>query len=166
VRVNGHLTAWGAQHDEVTLEPASARTFEPVSLSAKESVGLVEFLMSRPAPTPAILAAVDAAVSWLRDVRLTGLRLESRVDASWVKAWDRVLVTDPAAGPLWARFYEIGTNRPIFADRDRVVKYRIEEIGYERRTGYAWYGTWPADLVGKHYDAWLTARGRVQLPQR
>jgi PelA/Pel-15E family pectate lyase len=154
VRVNGHLTVWCAQHDEVTLEPAPARTFEPVSLSAKESTGLVEFLMTRPAPTPAIIAAVDAAVSWLRDVRLSGVRLESRVDLSWPKAWDRVLVADPSAGPLWARFYEIGTNRPIFAGRDRVVKYRMDEIEVERRTGYAWYNTWPADLIGKKYEAW------------
>jgi PelA/Pel-15E family pectate lyase len=166
VRVNGQLTAWCAQHDEVTLEPAPARTFEPVSLSAKESVALTEFLMTRPTPTPSLIAAVDAAVTWLRDVRLTGLRLESRVDVSWVKAWDRVLVADPAASPLWARFYEIGTNRPIFADRDRVVKYRVDEIGYERRTGYAWYGTWPADLVGKHYEAWRLSKGSGAITNR
>ena len=33
VRQNGELTAWCAQHDQETLEPAWARAFEPPSLS-------------------------------------------------------------------------------------------------------------------------------------
>ena len=40
VRVNGRLTAWCAQHDEVTLAPAKARTYEHPSLSGSESVGI------------------------------------------------------------------------------------------------------------------------------
>ncbi|MFG0295883.1 MAG: pectate lyase, partial [Maioricimonas sp. JB045] len=52
------------------------------------------------------------------------------------------LTPDPDAPPLWARFYEIETNRPIFSDRDGIVKYDIQEIGSERRGGYTWYGTW------------------------
>jgi len=61
-----------------------------------------------------------------------------------------------AAPPLWARFYEIGTNKPLFADRDGVAKYDLEDIGYERRNGYAWYGTWPAKLLSDEYPAWKT----------
>ena len=37
VRANGQLTAWCAQHDEVTLEPRPARSYELVSLSGAES---------------------------------------------------------------------------------------------------------------------------------
>ena len=37
---------------------------------------------------------------------------------------------------MWARFYEIGTNRPIFSDRDGFAKHDLSEIGYERRNGY------------------------------
>ena len=127
VRIDGTPTAWGAQHDEVTLEPRPARTFEPASLSASESVGIVRFLMRQP-PTPAIVAAVDAAVAWLRAVRLPDGR--------------------------WARFYEFGTNRPVFAGRDGIVRYRVEEIEAERREGYAWFGTWPRTLVERDYPAW------------
>ena len=36
VTVKGTLTVWGAQHDEVTLEPRQARAFEPVSLASAE----------------------------------------------------------------------------------------------------------------------------------
>ena len=37
---------------------------------------------------------------------------------------DRVVVKDPE-GSIWARFYEIGSNRPIFVGRDGVVKYSV-----------------------------------------
>ena len=69
VVVNGTLTAWCAQHDAVTLEPRPARTYEHVSLSGSETVGIVRFLMRQPR-TPATERAVDAAVTWLRAVRL------------------------------------------------------------------------------------------------
>ena len=43
--VNGRRTVWCAQHDETTLRPAGARTYEHASLSGYESVGIVRFLM-------------------------------------------------------------------------------------------------------------------------
>lgn len=147
VRQQGRRTAWAAQYDPVTLKPAAARTFEPVALSANESVEIVRFLQEIPRPSREVRTAITAAIEWMRRVRVIGLRMESRNDAASPRGWDRVVVSDPAAPPLWARFYEIGTNRPIFIDRDRVVRYRLDEIGYERRTGYAWYGTWPAELI-------------------
>ena len=59
----------------------------------------------------------------------------------------------PNAPPLWARFYEIETNRPIFSGRDSVKKYDIAEIESERRNGYAWYGSW-GEGVAKRYGQW------------
>jgi PelA/Pel-15E family pectate lyase len=64
--------------------------------------------------------------------------------------------------PLWARFYEIGTNRPIFSDRDGVPKRELSEIGYERRNGYAWLGKWPQHLLAVEYPAW---RHKLNLSQ-
>lgn len=43
---NGVLTAWCAQHDAETLEPADARSFELKSLSGAESAPIVMLLMS------------------------------------------------------------------------------------------------------------------------
>ena len=42
------------------------------------------------------------------------------------------MVADPSAGPLWARFYEIGTNRPMFVGRDGIVHDHLADI--EQRT--------------------------------
>ena len=146
IRANGVLTAWCAQHDERTLEPRPARKFELASLSGAESVGILELLMSIQQPSAKIIDAVDAGVNWFEAVKLTGIR-ETKIDG------DKRIINDPNAPPLWARFYEIGTNRPIFAGRDGVKRYSISEIEPERRNGYAWYGKWAQNLPAKH-KAW------------
>ena len=48
--VAGKPTVWCAQHDENTLLPAKARSYELPSFSGYESVGIVKFLMEIPDP--------------------------------------------------------------------------------------------------------------------
>ena len=152
IKQNGKLTAWCAQHDEKTLAPAWARSYEPPSLSGAESVGVVRFLMSVEEPTPEIIAAVKGAIKWFRSVPIHGIRLDRFTDTEGQD--DKRIVADPDAGPLWARFYEIGSNRPIFLGRDSVVRYSFSEIEQERRTGYAYYGSWAARLLTDDYPRW------------
>ena len=152
IKQDGKRTAWCAQHDEKTLEPAWARAYEPPSLSGAESVRVVRFLMSLEKPTPEIIDAVEGAVAWFRSVAIHGIRLEEFTDAEGQD--DKRVVADPDAGPLWARFYEISSNRPIFLDRDSVVRYAFSEITQERRTGYAYYGGWAAKLLTDEYPRW------------
>jgi pectate lyase len=154
VRVDGKLTAWCAQHDEVTLEPRGGRSYELVSLSGSESVGIVRLLMSIDNASPAVIEAVDAAVAWLDAVKLTGIRVDRVPDSAAPKGTNKVVVADPTAPPMWARFYEVGTNRPIYADRDGVVKRNLADIGYERRNGYGWLGRWGQNLIDEEYPAW------------
>ena len=152
IKQNGKLTAWCAQHDEKTLEPAWARSYEPPSLSGAESVGVVRFLMSLEEPTPEIIAAVEGSVEWFKSVAIHGMRFDEFTDAEGQD--DKRIVADSGAGPLWARFYEIGSNRPIFLDRDSVVRYSLSEIGQERRGGYDYYGGWAAKLLADDYPRW------------
>jgi PelA/Pel-15E family pectate lyase len=157
--VEGIRTGWCQQHDEVTLEPRSARSFELSSICPQETADIMRFLMRQPKPEPDALAAMDAAMKWLKIVRLQGQRVE-RIKAPreeflrHTTEHDTVVVADSKAPPLWARHYEIGTNRPIFSGRDGVKKYALSEIERERRTGSAWYGGWPVDLFEGSYDQW------------
>ena len=154
VTVRGKLTAWGAQHDEATLAPAPARKFEPVSLVSRESVGITRFLMGVEHHDPRVVAAVEAAVAWLREAQVSGVRWVERRDPAQPGGFERTAVADPAAPPIWARFYEIGTNRPGYEGRDGVVRYSVLEIEPERRNGYGWYTEEPAKLLAKDYPAW------------
>lgn len=154
---DGQLTAWCAQHDRETLEPAWARAYEPPSLSGFESVGIVRFLMSLEEPSPQVKEAVRGAVEWLRTVAIHGKRLEKIRQPDG--RLERVLISDPEAPLLWARFYELETHRPIFLDRDSVVRYDYAEIGYERRSGYSFFGTWAQNLLEKEYPRWASVHG-------
>lgn len=158
VKRNGKLTAWCAQHDEKTLDPAWARNFEPPTLSGNESVGIVRFLMEIEQPTPEIIGAVEGAVAWLLAVAIHGLRHEEFTNTDGKR--DRRVVADAAAEPLWARFYEFGRNRPVFTGRDKVIRYAISEIEHERRNGYAYYGTWPGTLLAEDYPRWRAKHKR------
>jgi len=158
VRQNGRPTVWCAQHDEVTLAPAWARAYEPPSLSGAESVGVVRFLMSVEQPSPEIAAAIEGAVAWFRAVVITGQRLDriKRPDGRT----ERTITADPAAPPLWARFYELGTNRPLFMDRTSKPVYDFMQIAYERRSGYNYHTTAAADLLERDYPAWRAQQAR------
>ncbi len=160
VVVNGKLTVWCAQHDEVTLAPAPARTYEHISLSGSESVGIVRFLMGIERPDTRIVEAIESAVAWFKQSKLAGIKVVEKRDASLPNGFDRVVVEDASAKPLWARFYEIGANRPIFSGRDSVIKNSLAEIEHERRTGYGWYTSAPAGLLEKDYPVWRAKRGK------
>lgn len=157
---DGKPTIWAAQHDEVTLAPAWARKFEPPSLATAESVGIVRFLMGIESPSPDIVAAIDGAAQWFEQNKIVGLRAEMVSAPEQPGGRDRVVVADPKAGPIWARFYELGTNRPLFMGRDSVVHYKLAEIEHERRVGYAWYNNSAVSLLTKEYPRWRERLGR------
>ena len=151
---NGILTVWGQQHDEITFLPAPARAFEPVSLCSGESADIVRFLMRLDAPSPEIIRSVDAAVAWFSGpAKLSGIREVKDEEKG------KQMVEDADAPPLWSRLYEIGTNRPVFGDRDTKVYYNLADISEERREGYSWYTKSPLDLIEKRYPAWKKGIG-------
>lgn len=147
---SGKLTAWCAQHDETTFAPAWARKFEPPSIASRESATIVSFLMSLPRPSPEIVRAVDAAVAWFEKTPVHGIRWIEKPTATGM---ERFAEKDPAAPDTWARFYELGTDRPIFMGRDSVVHYDVNEIEPERRNGYGWYSEQPRSVL-KAYRSW------------
>jgi PelA/Pel-15E family pectate lyase len=163
--IDGKKTGWCAQHDAVTLEPALARTYELPSLSGSEGAGLLQFLMTIDDPSPDVREAVEGAAAWFEEVKLSGIKVVATVDASQPTGEDRIVVEDAAAPPIWARFYELGTNQPIFSSRCEVPeceddpfymrRYSLAEIENVRRVGFSWSGDWPADVLESVYTAWL-----------
>ena len=154
IDVDGRKTAWCAQHDEKTLVPRKARSYELASISGSESVGIVRFLMSIDEPGPEIIEAVQNAAGWFREAGLEGIKQVRKEDKSKPGGWDKIIVNDASAPTIWARFYEIGTNKPIFCSRDGIPKSTLGEISHERRTGYSWLGYYATSLLAKDYPAW------------
>lgn len=119
----------------------------------------VRLLMEIDNPSPEVVRAVQSAVAWFDKVKITGLRIE-KVPAEPVEFkyhysdFDYVEVKDPNAPPLWARYYDLETERPIFCNRDGKITRNFSDLQRERRTGYPWYGYWPAKLLDKEYPVW------------
>jgi PelA/Pel-15E family pectate lyase len=154
VVVDGERTAWCAQHDRRTLEPCGARSYELPSLSGSESVGIVRFLMGIEKPDAGVTRAIESAVGWFERSKLEGIRLERVSAPGKPGGFDYVVVEDRGAPPLWARFYDIRTNEPIFCSRDGVPRKTLAEISHERRTGYSWLGEYARDLLAKDFPRW------------
>lgn len=122
----GRRTVWGQQHDALTLEPVAGRNYEPRAECSAESAGITRFLMKLPNPAPNVIAAVDAAARWFKET---------------------------AVGPQnWARFYEIGTERPIFGDRDKSIHDTVSELSAERQRGYRWYNPVPQGALDQYAE--------------
>lgn len=154
----GEVTAWCQQHDEVTLQPAWARAYEMPSICNAESAGIVQLLMDIDQPSARVISAVKNAVNWFNESKIEGIRVktvQAAPDTSryTVSRVDRVVVQDPAAPPIWARFYELQTHRPIFCNRDGKIVYSLAEVARERRSGYGWY-TYNPQKVLDRYPAW------------
>ncbi|MFB6340356.1 pectate lyase [Saccharicrinis sp. FJH62] len=147
---NGKLTAWAQQYDENTYEPKPARAFEPVAISGGEGASVLLFLMDIRKPSKEVKQAIEAGVKFYNDVQINGFKVVR-------ENGDVVIAEDKNAGPLWARYYELKTHKPIFAGRDGIIKYNLSEIEKERRTGYAWYNQNGIKVLNR-YAKWKNER--------
>lgn len=145
----GRRTGWGQQHHPLTLEPVRARSYEHESVSSQETAAILRFLMGVERPSPVLAGAVHDGFAWLQRVALRDIAYDFRTG----------LRAAPGEGPVWARMYELGTDRPIFSNRDGVRRYDWNELT-DRRQGYGWYSYTPVNAL-RHYERW---RRRNPLP--
>jgi hypothetical protein len=93
-----------AQQYSLQMEPAWARRFEPPSVVAAESAGVVRTLLDlyRYTGDEKYLKPVAPAIAWFRRSRLPDGR--------------------------WARFYELRTNRPLYFTRQYELVYSADNL--------------------------------------
>ena len=114
------------------------------------------FLMRLPDPSPPTVAAVHFAAAWFEKTKLMNLALtKAETDG-------KQIVSSTGAGPLWARYYEIGTDRPIFGDRDQTIHDDMNEISKERRNGYGWFNETPGRAL-ERYARWRNAHPKTKV---
>ena len=157
IKDNGRLTAWCQQHDEESLAPAWARKFEPPSICNGESTAIVLFLMKIKNPNERIIQSIQSATKWFEDSKIYNTRIESFDIEAFESKYKTVkrdvrAVTDATAAPIWTRYYELGSDKPLFCDRNSKFLYSLAEVSVERRNGYAWYTSDPQKVLDKYPD--------------
>lgn len=104
---------WAQQYNEY-LQPAWARTFEPPSVCPAVTINnintLIDFYLYFGRRT--YLEPIPDALRWLHEIQLPNGK--------------------------WARFVELGTNKPLYYDRGRIRVNSTSELSIERRTGYGY----------------------------
>ncbi|HUV68364.1 MAG TPA: pectate lyase [Terracidiphilus sp.] len=143
----GKLTVWPQQDDALTLKPVSGRNYEMPAESSGESADLLMMLMDDlPHPTAQQQRSIRAAAAWFKKTAIYGEKYGRTGDG-------RGLTAMPGAGPIWARYYQIDTEIPIFGDRDKTIHDNVNDLSRERRNGYAWFGVAPQRALDL-YDKW------------
>ena len=119
--------AWAQQYNP-QLEPAWARAFEPPSVCSGESGQAMRLLVDLYLETgdQKYLEPLPRAIAWFK-------RSEIRPG-------------------VWARMYELHTNKPVYGDRDGKFHYTLEELTEERRTGYSWESSYNMPAVFSYYE--------------
>jgi PelA/Pel-15E family pectate lyase len=159
IKESDSLLVWCQQHNNITLKPEDARTYELASLCNGESAEIVKFLMSLKSPNERIIKSVKSAINWFEESKISGVRIET-INAPHSEYQyrnsdhDKILIEDQNAKPIWARYYSLETHIPIFCNRDGKIVYSFSEVERERRIGYAWYVYDPQEVLDR-YPTWL-----------
>lgn len=143
--------AWAQQYDS-RMHPAWGRIFEPPSVTGSESQAVLQMLLVlyRETGRKKFLEPFPRAVEYLRKSDLPA-------DGPWRQAGGRC---DPGALCL-ARFYELGTNRPLFITKGSRV--RVETGPSRLLDGYEL--SYSPESVISHYGLW-TDGNRVELAEQ
>ena len=128
---------WAQQYN-AQMEPAWARAFEPPAVTGNESVGAIRMLMELHVETgdEKFLKPIPDAIAWFK---------RSKLESG-----------------LWARYYELETNKQIFGDRDGKIYFRLADLSEERQHGYSWSGDYGATNMMSYYDK-IRSKARESL---
>jgi len=123
-----------AQQYHWNMSPGWARSFEPPAVCSSVTARNINSLLDLYLLTgnESYLSPIPAAVRWLN---------ESQIGKD-----------------LWARFYELGTNLPLYCDRDYKLTYNLSELSEERRKGYSWQGSYAKGAIARYLE--VTSMGR------
>jgi len=119
--------AWAQQYDR-NLKPARARRFEPASITGGESAGNVRLLLDMYIAfgDERYLDAAGRAVDWYKRSRIGGTEKRG----------------------IWARFYELGTNKPLYFTKTYKLVYTDDDLPIH----YSFKGNWGIEGLIRRYE--------------
>jgi PelA/Pel-15E family pectate lyase len=142
VAVDGKPTLWAPQYDALTLTPCSARNFEMPAVSSTDSGSLLVYMMKLPNPSPQMKTAIRTGVATLQALAIKDM------DFTYVEeVGARRFIERPGALPIWGRYLDLKTLKPIFGARSKAIYDSVADIEKGGRKGYAWYSRAPQKAI-------------------
>jgi PelA/Pel-15E family pectate lyase len=138
---------WAQQYDE-NLKPAWARKFEPPAVTGGESSGNMQLLMDMYIEfgDRRYLDAVGRAIDWYQHSRIGGTEERG----------------------IWARFYEPGTNKPLYFTRTYKLVYTDDDLpvhySFKSSYGVASRIEYFQQIKERGRDYYLAQRDRANTP--
>lgn len=133
VQVDGKRTVWTAQHHPLSGVPVAARKFEQISLVSSESAAVLQLLLDKAPDSVGVLPALCSGIAWLQQHQIR--------DKVWQQHDTGSALVEKKGAQLWARFYSLPQQKPVFFDRDGQVYRDVNQLSLERQQGYGWYQT-------------------------
>ena len=141
VQVDGKRTVWTAQHHPLSGAPVAARKFEQISLVSSESAAVLQLFLDKgldkelykEQSNPGVLPALCSGIAWLQQHQIR--------DKAWQRHETGSALVEKKGAQLWARFYSLPQQQPVFFDRDGQVYSDVNQLSLERQQGYGWYQT-------------------------
>lgn len=147
VIINNTPTIWAQQYDSNTLQPTSARTFEPACLASLESAQIVKYLIDiNYNNNDNLRACVTNALKWFTDNKITNQSQTIIFDKNY-NTIGLFVYPRTNLGGLWARMTDIVTQQPIYVDRNGIRYDSLNKLDTERKLGYTWLGNWGEYLL-------------------
>ena len=141
VQVDGKRTVWTAQHHPLSGAPVAARKFEQISLVSSESAAVLQLFLDKgldkelykEQSIPGVLPALCSGIAWLQQHQIR--------DKAWQRHETGSALVEKKGAQLWARFYSLPQQQPVFFDRNGQVYSDVNQLSLERQQGYGWYQT-------------------------
>ena len=141
VLVDGKRTVWTAQHHPLSGAPVAARKFEQISLVSSESAAVLQLFLDKgldkelykEQSIPGVLPALCSGIAWLQQHQIR--------DKAWQRHETGSALVEKKGAQLWARFYSLPQQQPVFFDRDGQIYTDVNQLSLERQQGYGWYQT-------------------------
>lgn len=148
---NDKPAIWFSCYDAQTLQPIAGSAQELKALNTQISDNLTTLLMSLSNPPEHVTRAIEGAVSWYKENKISGWARENFVNKQGKR--DFRFVEDKHAPDMWALYYDPATNRPMFCENDGTIIASFDELTYEARKSMSWYNNDGGKLI-RTYQKW------------
>lgn len=148
---NGKPTVWCTIYDAKSLLPIAGDGQDLLALNSQVSDDLATLLMGLSQPSETIIQSIEGAISWYKDNKISGFKRENYVNKQGKR--DFRYIEDRHAPDMWALYYDVETNKPLFCESDGEQKGTLDELTYDGRKSLSWYNNDGGKLF-RNYEKW------------